>query len=208
MPRIDAFEQYSDVYDDWFARHPQAYAAELKAIRQLLPAGKGMEVGVGSGKFAAPLGIRVGVEPSRQMAAKAEQLGIRVVHGVAESLPFAAEEFDFVLMVTTICFVDDLPQSLREALRVLKSGGCLLTGFVDKESELGQQYQENRGKSRFYGEATFYASDEVIALLGAAGFGALEIVQTLIPGEPDQTVREGYGAGAFVVIKALKEAAA
>lgn len=72
-------------------KNAEAYRAELELIRGLLPAyprAKGLEVGVGSGKFAAPLGIRTGVEPSAQMAAKAEQLGIRVVLGVAENLPF------------------------------------------------------------------------------------------------------------------------
>ena len=42
------------------------------------------------------------------MADKASKLGIHVLPGIAENLPILNSTFDFVLMVTTICFVDDL----------------------------------------------------------------------------------------------------
>ncbi|MCD6187368.1 MAG: class I SAM-dependent methyltransferase [Desulfuromusa sp.] len=207
MPKVDAFEKYSDAYDDWFEKNREAYEVELKAVQQLLPVGdvQGMEIGVGSGKFAVPLGIKIGVEPSEQMAVKAKQLGIEVHSGVAEELPFSADRFDFVLMVTTICFVDDIVQSFREALRVLISGGCILVGFVDMESELGQKYLQNRHKSKFYQQATFFSTREVLDHLETAGFGATEIKQTLIPGDTEKTVLDGFGEGAFVVIKAVKD---
>ncbi len=207
MPKIDIFEKYSDAYDDWFEKNPDAYAVELKAIRQLLPAGdaRGMEIGVGSGKFAVPLGITIGLEPSEQMANKAEKLGIKIYSGVAEDLPFSDHEFDFILMVTTICFVDDIVQSFREALRVLTPGGCVLIGFVDKKSELGRKYMENRNKSKFYKEAIFFSTQEVLDHLQTAGFGTTEVKQTLIPGDTEKTVLDGFGQGAFVVIKAIKE---
>ena len=59
MPKTDPFEKYTDAYDDWFARNPEAYQAELAAIRELLPSplGRGVEVGVGTGKFAVPLAV-------------------------------------------------------------------------------------------------------------------------------------------------------
>ena len=206
MPKMDAFEKHSDAYDDWFEKNQGAYEAELKAVRQLLPVGdvRGMEVGVGSGKFAVPLGIEIGVEPSEKMAVKAEKLGIEVHPGVAEKLPFSANQFDYVLMVTTICFVDDVVQSFREALRVLVPEGCILVGFVDMESELGQKYLQNRHKSKFYKEATFFSTQEVLGHLKAAGFGTTEVKQTLIPDDTDQAVIDGFGRGAFVVIKAMK----
>ncbi|RLB75530.1 MAG: SAM-dependent methyltransferase, partial [Deltaproteobacteria bacterium] len=198
MPKVDAFEKHSDAYDDWFVKNREAYEVELKAVQQLLPVGdvQGMEIGVGSGKFAVPLGIKIGVEPSGQMAVKAKQLGIEVHSGVAEELPFSADRFDFVLMVTTICFVDDIVQSFREALRVLISGGCILVGFVDMESELGQKYLQNRHKSKFYQQATFFSTREVLDHLETAGFGATEIKQTLIPGDTEKTVLDGFGEGA------------
>jgi SAM-dependent methyltransferase len=207
MPKIGAFERHSDAYDDWFDKNQEAYVAELKAIRQLLPTGNatGLEIGIGSGKFAIPLGIKIGVEPSIQMAAKAKKLGLEVHPGVAEELPFPADQFDFVLMVTTICFVDDVVKSFQEALRVLVPGGSILIGFVDMESELGQKYLQNRHKSKFYQEATFFSTQEVLDYLKIAKFRTTEIKQTLIPGDPEETVLDGFGQGAFVVIKATKE---
>jgi SAM-dependent methyltransferase len=207
MPKIDAFENHSDAYDDWFEKNSDAYAAELKAVRELLPSSpaRGMEVGVGSGKFAVPLGIRIGVEPSTQMAAKAKALGIEVHTGVAEDLPFSADQFDFVLMVTTICFVDDIVKSFREALRVIAPGGAILVGFVDVESELGQKYLQNRHKSKFYQQATFFSTLQVLDHLQTAGFGQTEVKQTLIPDADKHAVCDGFGEGAFVVIKAVKD---
>ena len=55
------------------------------------------------------------------MAELARQRGVEVIEGVAEALPFAEETFDFILMVTVDCFLDDVTQAFREANRVLKS---------------------------------------------------------------------------------------
>ena len=206
MPKTESFEKYSDAYDEWFKKNFDLYEAELEAIRQVIPppGSEGMEVGVGSGKFAAPLGIKIGVEPSEKMAIKAGMQGINVYPGVAEELPFSDGRFDFVLMVTTICFVDDVIKSFREAFRVLRPNGCIIVGFVDKESELGRQYADKREKSKFYKDATFLSTQEVLRYLKKAGFGTVKIKQTLIPGKSKKTVLDGYGKGAFVVIRSVK----
>lgn len=201
MPKIETFEKYSDDYDKWFEKNRNLYDAELKAIRQLLPQGEGLEVGVGSGKFAIPLGIKIGVEPSKKMADKAREHGINVYHNVAEKLPFSDNRFDFVLMVTTICFVDDIIKSFTEVFRVLKLGGKIIIGFVDKESELGKRYLDNRENSKFYKEATFFSTQEVIRYLKEVGFEIEKIIQTLIPGESLNTILDGFEKGAFIVIR-------
>ncbi|MFH1940487.1 MAG: class I SAM-dependent methyltransferase [bacterium] len=206
MTRIEPFEKYSDAYEEWFENNPDKYEAELEAICQLLPSSevKGLEVGVGSGRFAVPLGIKIGVEPSEQMAIKAEKRGIRVFRNIAENLPFTDTEFDFVLMVTTICFFDDVEKAFKEAFRVLKPKGCIIVGFVDKESELGSQYNSNRSKSKFYRDAVFFSVQEVLKYLKNAGFKEVTIRQTLIPGKVPGIILDGFGKGAFVVIKSMK----
>ncbi len=205
MPNIAPFEAHVAEYDEWFVEHADLYAAELKAIEAVIPAAdRSLEVGVGSGKFAVPLGIPLGVEPSEKMALRAQAQGVEVIPGVAEALPFPPASFNLVLMVTTICFVDDISQSFAEAFRVLAPGGYLLVAFVDKDSELGREYEAHRNENAFYRFATFFSTPEVIAALEHVGFHIERIVQTLIPARKTDEIAEGYGQGAFVVIKALK----
>lgn len=207
MPGIDLFEKHINDYEAWFEANPQAYEAELRAVRALLPeTGNGLEIGVGSGRFAAPLGIRYGVEPSRAMREKARERGIKVIKGVAEALPFGEQEFDFALMVTTICFLDDMDLAFGEVLRVLKPDGCFIIGSVDRESPLGKFYQARKAQSTFYKEATFYSVDELIIHLKEAGFRRFALRQTLFRPlqeiSASEPVKEGSGEGSFVAIKA------
>ncbi len=205
MPKIKPFEEFSEEYDQWFAKNSAKYQTELNALKHLIPSGRvGLEVGVGSGKFAAPLGIKIGIDPSLKMVEKAKNLGIQVVLGVAENLPFKSQYFDYVLMVTTICFVDDLKKTFSEANRILQSEGFIVIGFIDKESELGKTYLRNRDKSHFYKIAKFYSAQEVLALLAETGFNNFEIRQTIFPGNNTQRIENGFGSGSFVVIKASK----
>ena len=147
------------------------YVSELLALRPFMPwEGLGLEIGVGSGRFAAPLGVQVGVDPSPAMLAHAAARGLKVIGGVAEKLPFADSSFDHALVVTAICFVDSPAGMLAEARRVLKPSGRLVLGFIDKESALGRNYLLHQAESVFYREATFYSADEVARLLVEAGF--------------------------------------
>lgn len=207
MPRVAPFESHHQRYEAWFEKHEAAYISELLTLRPFVPwEGKGLEIGVGSGRFAAPLGVQVGVDPSAGMLVHAEQRGIEVVRGVAEHLPFANSSFDYVLIVTTICFVDSPARMLAEARRVLKPDGRVVIGFIDRESDLGQHYLAHQAESVFYREATFYSAGEVAQLLQEADFLIDGWGQTLTRSLPEireiETLRTGYGQGAFVVVSA------
>lgn len=209
MNQNNVFEKYAEQYDDWFERNRFAYESELRAVRMLMPeSSNGIEIGVGSGRFAVPLGIKLGVEPSAAMRALARQRGIEVIDGVAESLPFANARFDFVIMVTTICFVDNAEVVIKEAYRVLKTGGHLIIGLIDKESPLGKLYQMNKDKSVFYKHAKFYSVGELLTLCEQAGFKDFRFTQTIFHHLAEikeiEPVKEGHGEGSFVVIKAVK----
>lgn len=209
MAKVEPFEEYASQYEGWFERNRFVYESELRAIREQLPESRdGIEIGVGSGQFAAPLGIKLGIEPSRKMRQLAQSRGIETIEGIAERLPFRDSQFEFALMVTTICFVDDIQVSFQEAYRVLKTGGCLIIGFIDKESSIGRSYQQHKKHSVFYRIATFYTVDEVVLNLEKIGFKNFNFTQTIFHNLSEiraiEPVKEGYGEGSFVVISALK----
>jgi SAM-dependent methyltransferase len=206
MPRTAPFEAYHRRYDCWFERHAAAYHSELLAVRALLPwYGMGLAIGVGTGRFAAPLGVQVGIDPAREVLDYAANRGILTVQTVAEALPFPDGCFDYALSVTTICFVDDVTAMLAEAYRVLKPGGELVIGFIDRTSDLGQHYLAHQAGNVFYREATFYSAKDVEQLLRDTGFTEAVWVQTLSK-SPEETreiepLRSGFGQGAFVVAR-------
>jgi len=207
MPKTAPFETYHRRYDDWFVRHTAAYQSELLAVRALLPwRGLGLSIGIGTGRFAAPLGVQLGVDPARTVLDYAAKRGISVVQGIAEALPFPDGSFDYALSVTTICFVDDATTMLSEAYRVLKPGGELVIGFIDRSSDLGQHYLAHQAENVFYREATFYSAGEVEQLLCDTGFTGPVWAQTLSKTLDEireiEPLRAGYGQGAFVVVKA------
>jgi len=210
MPKTEPFDHFADEYDNWFVINKYAFQSELSAIRKALPEnGNIIEVGIGSGIFAEPLGIKEGVDPSSTMRERAKRKGIKVIDAVGEKLPCSDQSKDVVLMVTTICFVDDIYKSFQEAHRVLKDNGYLVIGFVDKNSPIGKFYIEQKDENIFYKEAVFFGTEELYEILKETGFKINNTYQTVFGKIEDvnnvQNVLIGYGQGNFVVIKAYKK---
>ncbi|MBN1165396.1 MAG: DNA alkylation repair protein [Candidatus Krumholzibacteriota bacterium] len=205
MAKAGPFELFCEEYDRWFEAHPALYRLELKAVGGLVPrGGKGLEVGVGTGRFAGPLGIKTGVEPSERMAARARSRGVEVYSGVAEALPFTDGKFDYLLLATTLCFVNDVRKALSEAYRVLKIGGAVIVGLIDRDSDMGKAYRRSKEHSRFYRSARFLSCAEVTDRLREAGFRDFETRQVIFSGEDGGSVKRGCGEGSFVVTRGLK----
>ena len=207
--KIEPFEKYSSQYEDWFELNKYAYISELMAIKKFLPKDKKtVEIGVGSARFASPLGIRIGIDPSSKMQKIAQKRGILVLDAIAEKLPFRAGSFNSILMVTTICFLENIISAFKEAFKILGPGGSLIIGFIDKNSQIGKIYQERKNKSVFYKKATFYTVKKVIRYLKKTGFRSFEFFQTIFHNLSEiydlEPLIEGYGEGSFVVIQATK----
>lgn len=209
MAKVEPFEKYPGKYEDWFTRNKFVYESELRAIKDILPGfEKGIEIGVGSGRFALPLGIKFGVEPSEKMRKIARKKGIEAVGGVGENLEFEDCSFDLALMVTTICFLDDVKKAFSEAYRILKPGGYFVVALVDRDSRLGKIYSKHKHENVFYRHAKFHSARETIGYLKKAGFTRIAEKQTVF-GQLDeityiQEPKDGFGEGSFVVIRGQK----
>ena len=209
MAKIEPFEKYLNLYEDWFVQNRFSYQSEVEAVRLHVPKkGLGLEIGVGSGLFAEPLGIQYGVEPSTKMFTKASKRGVKVVAGVAEKLPFIDNSYDFVLMVTTICFLDDIIKSFEEARRVIKPKGKLIIGFVDKNSPIGKIYQKYKHQNVFYRFAKFYSVSQITDFLNQTNFNDFHFTQTIFQMldqiKKVEKIKTGFGHGSFVVVSGIK----
>ncbi len=67
----------------------------------------------------------MGIDPSKNMLREAKKRGIQVIQGIGENLSFKDNTFDFVLIVVTLCFVEEPQYVLKETCRVLKSNHLL-----------------------------------------------------------------------------------
>jgi len=205
---MNIFNHNYKKYDLWYERNKFAYLSELEAVKKVLPKrGEGLEIGVGTGRFAAPLGITAGVDPSKNMIKIAKKRGIDVRLGYGERLPFKNNTFDYITIIITICFVKDPRKVLEEARRVLKKNGKIIVGIIDKDGFLGKFYQKK--KSIFYKKAIFFNIREITDLLKGMSFSNFSYYQTLykFPAEIKsvQKPRKGFGQGGFVVISGEKK---
>ena len=152
-PESIAFDRAAGYYDE--SRGFPPGVEELVADRveaAVGPAGRLLEVGVGTGRIALPLHRRgrelVGVDLSRPMLeryrAKAAASGLAqptVLLADATRLPFGDARFDAVLEVHVLHLVPDWRRALAEARRVVAPGGVLLRGG-------GGPYQRGSGSPR------------------------------------------------------------
>lgn len=209
------FNTHADEYDAWFDNEPGAtiFAMEVECLRPFLHRYPRpyLEVGVGSGRFAQALGIEYGVDPAPAILRKAKSRGIKVQRASGEQLPFLSGSFGGVLIVLTLCFVDDPALVLQKVSRVLMPNGGLVLGLILKGSPWAEFYAR-KGKEGhpIYSKARFFFKDEAENLLYQSGFDELQYRSVLFqpPGQSfyhyEQPV-QGYSKSAsFVAIGSRK----
>jgi len=203
---MNIFDKYYKEYDLWYERNNDVFMTEINAIRRFELKGKGIEIGVGTGRFAGVLNIAYGIDTSLNMLKLAEQRGVNTLHAKGESNPYEDNYFDYAVIISTLCFTEDPLALLKEAYRILKKPGLLVAAILKRDSDWVRYYQ-SKG-SRFYGSAHFYNPEEVIDLFGKTGFSYQESFQSLFKSPENFNQSEepvpGYDRGSFVALGAAK----
>jgi SAM-dependent methyltransferase len=204
----ELFERLAARYDAWYEGPAGAvvFPAEVACLQPLL---EGLprpwaEIGVGSGRFAAALGVDVGLDPAAAPLALAASRGIHAIRGVGERLPLRSGAFGALLIVVTVCFADDPAALLAEARRVTRDDGAVVLGEVFAESAWGRFYQRKGAAGHpFYSAARFLTRDETLTLVNGAGLRVVTARSTLCQ-PPSDTPAPGpacdgeAGAAGFV----------
>jgi SAM-dependent methyltransferase len=147
----------------------------LGPLRRALAGAPGprlLDIGGGTGNYALALQGE-GWEPvvldrSPEMLADATGKGLTTVAGDAERLPFAADSFDAVMLVSMLHHVDRPAIALAEARRVLRTGGRLAVMMFTREDIADVWCLDYFPSSRAWMEETHPSLGDVLAELPGA----------------------------------------
>lgn len=169
-------------YEGWYEtagrRADHLEKALLKKLVAGFPYGHTLlEVGCGTGHFTrwfSELSLRAtGLDLSPAMLAEARRLGSPpCVQSDALAPPFPDGAFDLVALITTLEFVADPVEALREAMRVAQSG--LILGVLNRHSLLG--WQLRRSGEPPWQAARLFTPAELLQMVQRAAEKQTEIV--------------------------------
>jgi SAM-dependent methyltransferase len=125
------FDDIAHVYDESLPAHVVEHYARKRVafLRELVPVGKGLDVGCGTGVLAGRLAVAgldmTGCDPSEGMLAHV-RAPVKTVVASGTDLPFADAAFDLVYCVAVMHHVADpaaVRATLGEMVRVCRPGG-------------------------------------------------------------------------------------
>lgn len=130
------YDRAARAYDRRWAGYVRDTHALLDAVARVRPAERVLDVGCGTGTFAARLAARhpgqrvTGVDVSAGMLAEARRKtaafpDVRFARAPATDLPFADAAFDVVVTASALHYAARPADALAEARRVLRPGGRL-----------------------------------------------------------------------------------
>ena len=126
MPAFDHFAAIASIY----ARVTYSKSHIMREVASLPVRGRLLDVGGGTGRVSSAIRDLVDevviADVSFGMLEKADRSTLKPVCGGSESLPFADNFFERVIMVDALHHVINQTDSACEMLRVLKPGGVLV----------------------------------------------------------------------------------
>lgn len=133
------FEVTPEVYFRFMGRFSEPLAAKFAAALEIPAGARALDVGCGPGALTAQLVARLGVdavsavEPSESFGAavRARFPGLRVLAGVAESLPLPDDSVDLTVAQLVVHFLSDPVAGLTEMARVTRPGGTVAANVWD-----------------------------------------------------------------------------
>ena len=186
-----------------------------------------LDLGAGTGRYAMAAAERgamvVAADVSTAMLeiarGRTHAEAVELVRADVATLPFADSCFDGVVAVTSLCFISDPARVLASAARVLRPGGRLVLGELNRWSLWALMRRiEDRIHATIYREAQFRGIRELRTTLADNGFtitrweGLLHIPPLNSSGylramEPIERFgrRCTPGLGAFLAIEARRE---
>lgn len=155
------FNEIAGDYDNWYKTKIGSFAdkVETRLAFDLFVPVQGMrvlDVGCGTGNFSIKLaqkGCKVtGIDISEKMLhiarKKAKMAGLNIEFKKVDvyDLDFIDESFDAVFSMAAFEFIKEPKKAFDEMYRVLKTGGQLLIGTINKDSSWGRLYMEQAQK--------------------------------------------------------------
>jgi len=203
-----AARNYDAYYETQFGKAIDCL--EKKAIQQYLekiPPEPMLELGCGTGhwtEFFSKSGFHVtATDISDAMLSFANIRKIdRVLYQKVDAvdLPFPDQSFGVIATITMLEFISDRSRVFQEIYRVLKSGGWLLVGSLNANSELGK----TKDKHKALRHASFLTVSELERFLSRFGLPKISqcayVTSTLdiLDGTPEQRCVEGAFIAACV----------
>ena len=177
-------------YDVWYKTSLGALSDKLEkelvfSLFEIKHGDAVLDVGCGTGNYTIELAKRgadvVGVDSSEEMLiwarqkAQGERLKVNFQVADALNLPFPDESFDLILSNGLLCFLKEPEKALMEMHRVLKPGGGLAVGVLNKWSPWAF-FRRIKGlyKDTIYNQAYFISPPELEGLIRRAGFDVKE----------------------------------
>ncbi len=142
------FSRYVSEYDNWYFKNVDVAREELELVKSFNLKGVGIEIGAGTCFFSKLFKDNIiGLDLSFEMCRFCKKArDVECIHVIGEYLPIRSCSLDYVLIIVTLCFIDDVHRVLEECYRVLRNEGEILICIVPKDSEVGKNILRKRSK--------------------------------------------------------------